>query len=499
MTAHGDRQARSPSDHPNVILIMADQWRGDCLSIAGHPVVHTPTLDRLSIGGTRFRHAYSAHPTCIPARASLYTGLTARHHGRIGYEDGVPWNYSRTIAGEFTRHGYQSQAIGKLHVFPERSQLGFQNVILHDGYLPAARRNARTIEEIDDYIPWLRRELGRRADDLDHGIHCNSLVARPWDKPEYVHPTNFVTTQAIDFLARRDPRKPFFLLLSYHRPHPPYDPPAWAFEQYCDRTMAPPVIGDWVNEFASAWSADMGRFADDHHPEAFLARLPDHLLQRIRAGYYGHMSHIDGQIGRFIEHLEHASMGDNTIVCFVSDHGELLGDHHLFRKSFPYEGSARVPFICCGPGITAGAVRDELVELVDVMPTLLDVAGLPEPDGIDGISAAPVLRGENAHRQRDHIHGEHVVFGRSVQSITTRDEKYIWHGGTGYEQLFDLVRDPQELHDLASEPSYAQKLESWHSALAQMTHTFEDGISDGSRMVSGRFISPTLAVAKSDA
>lgn len=114
---------------PNVILIMADQWRGDCLSVAGHGVVHTPFLDRLSLCGARFDKAYSATPTCTPARASLYTGLSQHTHGRVGYQDHVPWDYPTTVASEFTRHGYQTQAVGKMHVYPERSQMGFQNVI----------------------------------------------------------------------------------------------------------------------------------------------------------------------------------------------------------------------------------------------------------------------------------------------------------------------------------------------------------------------------------
>ena len=127
-------------DRPNVVLIMVDQWRGDCLSIDGHPVVQTPYLDQLALEGARFARAYSATPTCIPARAALFTGLTQRSHGRVGYQDGVPWDYAITLAGEFTRHGYQTQAVGKMHVYPERSQMGFQNVILHDGYLHYARR-----------------------------------------------------------------------------------------------------------------------------------------------------------------------------------------------------------------------------------------------------------------------------------------------------------------------------------------------------------------------
>jgi hypothetical protein len=229
---------------------MVDQWRGDCLSIAGHPVVHTPYLDQLALDGARFTRAYSATPTCIPARAGLFTGQAQRTHGRVGYQDGVPWDYPVTLAGEFTRGGYQTQAVGKMHVYPERSQMGFQNVILHDGFLHFARKRGRSYDLVDDYNPWLREQLGRDADYFDHGVNCNSYVARPWDKPEHLHPTNFVVTQSLDFLRRRDPRKPFFLFMSFHRPHPPYDPPVWAYEMYCDQPMPDVPVGDWMDLLA---------------------------------------------------------------------------------------------------------------------------------------------------------------------------------------------------------------------------------------------------------
>ena len=137
-----------------------------------------------------------------------------------------------------------------MHVYPERTQLGFQNVILHDGFVHYARRRERDFGLIDDYLPWLRQRAGADADYFDHGVNCNSVVARPWDKPEALHPTNWVVTQAIDFLRRRDPRKPFLLYLSFHRPHPPYDPPAWAFEQFLDAPMPDPPVGDWADLYA---------------------------------------------------------------------------------------------------------------------------------------------------------------------------------------------------------------------------------------------------------
>jgi arylsulfatase A-like enzyme len=465
---------------------MVDQWRGDCLSLAGHPVVHTPYLDQLALGGARFRQAYSATPTCIPARAALFTGLSQESHGRVGYLDGVPWDYPLTLAGEFTRHGYQTQAIGKMHVYPERSQMGFQNVILHDGFINHIRSHHPNYETADDYIAWLREKHGSDADYFAHGVHCNSNVARPWDKPEELHPTNWLVEQSVRFLRRRDPRKPFFLFMSFHRPHPPYDPPDWALDQYLQQDMPPVPVGDWSPVFATT-----GHPKD---PNTAYGEIDPYLLKRARAGYYGHMTHIDYQINRFLWTLREHRLIDNTYICFVSDHGELLGDHHLFRKGLPYDGSARVPLILKGPpgsGILPGQEHDQVVEIRDLMPTLLDCAGLPIPEQVEGRSFLPLTRGESPEWRRA-IHGEHLIFGQSIQWITDGHEKYVWFSNSGHEQLFNLDQDPQELHDLARTPACQDRLAFWRQALIEELSGREEGFVQDGRLMTGRQVFPCL-------
>ena len=466
---------------------MVDQWRGDCLGAAGHPAVRTPFLDRLAAQGVRFERAYSATPTCIPARASLMTGLRPAHHGRVGYQDAVPWDYPVTLAGEFTRHGYQTQAVGKMHVYPERSQLGFQNVILHSptGIVRQARQRGLDPNLVDDYLPWLRSELGRDASYLDHGIDSNSWVARPWDKPEHTHPTNFVARQAANFLTRRDPRKPFFLYASFNAPHPPYDPPAWAFEQYLDAQLPDPPVGDWADIF------DPYRKPDD--PTSFVGTVRPDLLRRAMAGYYGHISHVDQQINFLLEELAQHNLQRDTIICFLSDHGEMMGDHRLFRKGFPYEGSARIPMLLSGPGIPAGLIdNDAVVELGDVMPTLLDLAGLPSPQGIDGLSFAAQARGEGTGF-REVLHGEHTLFAQSLQWLTDGREKYVWFSGSGHEQLFDLTSDPHELADLAGDSRNEHRLNRWRRRLITELGGREEGFTDGTRLIAGRPVHPVLS------
>jgi arylsulfatase A-like enzyme len=296
-----------------------------------------------------------------------------------------------------------------------------------------------------------------------------------------------VTSNGIDFFRRRDTRKPFFLYLSYHRPHPPYDPPAWAYEQYLDTPMPDPPVGDWVSLLEPYAS---------QKPEAFYGRAGERQLRQARAGYYGHMSHIDHQICRFLEILKEYGLDENTWVCFVSDHGEMMGDHNLFRKSFPYEGSAHIPLILRGPsgsGIKPGSVCDHLVELRDVMPMLLECAGLPVPETIEG--ANPLA----AKDWRSHLRGEHIQFGQSLQWLTDGHRKYVWFSGNGHEQLFDLDNDPQELVDLASQPAWQVELKNWRSHLALALAHREEGFSDGQSLRTGCPVSPVLSFLRSPA
>lgn len=467
------------SERPNILLITVDQMRGDCLGIEGHPVVETPHLDHLARTGTRFTRAYSAVPSCIAARAAILTGMSQEHHGRVGYQDGVPWRYAHTLPGELARAGYHTQGVGKMHFHPSRSLQGFHNVVLHDGYLHFHRSSRQVYELHDDYRVWLREKAGADVDYAEHGIGCNSWVARPWHLPERLHPTNWVVHQSIDFLRRRDPDKPFFLWMSFVRPHAPLDPPAHYFEQYLRRDIPSPRVGEWVDR-------DMPE-NPGLPPDAGRGRLREHELRRAQAAYYALITHIDHQIGRFLEVLGEYDELHNTLVLFTSDHGELLGDHHLFRKALPYEGSARVPLILCLPPSRwpQGNTASPPVELRDVMPTLLDAAGVSIPDSVDGQSLLPWVRGEQVP-WRCYIHGEHAYGDASNHWLTDGRHKYVWFSQSGREQLFDLENDPDELHDLSTVVAFATEVAWWRQRLVEELTGREEGYVKDGRLVSGR-------------
>ncbi len=470
------------NDRPNILLIHVDQWRGDCLSIDGHPVVHTPYLDQLATDGCRFSRAYSATPVCIPARAALMTGLTQRSHRRVAYKDGVPWEYPVTMAGEFSKHGYQTHCVGKLHAYPEGNPVGFESVELHDGFLHFARDRANGDLGLHDaYVRWLREETVRAdADYFEHGVGCNSVVARPWPMEERLHPTNWCVSRSIRFLEERDTTRPFFLNTSFHRRHPPYDPPAWALEQYLGAQMPDPPVGDWVDLFE-----DIDKTP---RPDAIRARYRPDILQRARAGYYGHMTHIDHQINRLLETLHEFRVP--CWVCFTSDHGEMMGDHHFFRKGMGYEGSARVPLILKGPagsGVSIGGVSDAVIEQRDIMPTLLECAGLPIPPSVEGRSFLAQARGAR-ESIREYLHGELTIFGQSMQWVTDGREKFVWLSRDGTEQLFDLREDPQELHDRARDQTTAvkERLALWRMRLVAELEGRPEGYVEDGRLVAGR-------------
>ena len=208
----------------------------------------TPHLDTLAELGHSYDHMYSATPSCIPARVSLFTGKKASNHKRVGYQDGIVWDYENMLPQLLSDLGYQTQCVGKLHVHPARNNVGFNHVLLHDGYLNYYRDVTKPYyehqENHDDYLRFLKREKGVDADVFQTGIDPNSWVACPWPYEEYTHPTNWISTESINFLRTRDRDKPFFLKASYVRPHQPFDAPQPFFDMYKDVKINKPHIGE---------------------------------------------------------------------------------------------------------------------------------------------------------------------------------------------------------------------------------------------------------------
>ena len=463
---------------PNVLLIMTDQHRFDALRCAGNPVLETPNLDWLAARGTLFTKAYTACPSCIPARASLITGMNQWHTGILGMGRGqgpMGVGFRHTLAGELARAGYHTQGVGKMHFHPQRALNGFHNTVLDE--------SGRTGDPgfVSDYKAWFDANKPGDMDITDHGIDWNSWMARPYHAPEFLHPTCWTVTESIRFLKERDPTRPFFLMTSFARPHSPYDPPQWYFDLYDRKQLPSASVGNW------AACHDVP--GDAARPDAWRGVRTPEEVHRARAGYYGQVHHIDHQIGRLLMALRRLGELDNTLILFTSDHGDMLGDHNLWRKTYAYEGSAHIPMIVAPPArlrAPKGQRVDAPVMLRDIMPTILDVVGLEIPETVDGLSMKPFLEGEEKVPWRGWVHGEHCTCyseEQEMQYLTDGKMKYIWFPRLGVEQLFDLVNDPGETRNLADDPDAAPILRSWRNRMIEELEPRGAGLTDGDRLV----------------
>ncbi len=457
---------------PNILLITTDQQRGDCLGLNGHPVLSTPNLDYLGQSGNNFTRAYTEVPSCIGARRTMLSGMRPVHHGMLGYHGDVEWDLPHSLPGELTRAGYQTQLVGKLHMFPYRKRYGFEHMLWSD----------HRGEKKSDYSDWLA-DNGATAIEarVAHGVSGNGWVARPFHLAEEFTHTNWCTREAVRFLDHRDPSQPFFLWLSYFSPHAPYTPPQLYYDRYMEQESPEPYLGDWEPRFDAP--------VRGLSPEASVGRVDDVTMHRLRAGYLGLINHIDDQIGFLLRIMRSWEQGlaGNTVIIFTSDHGDMLGDHHYFRKTLPYEGSARVPFFVNTPswmGLPQGRTFDQVVGLQDLMPTILDAAGAPIPDSVDGRSVLSLIR-QPETAWRDYLHGEHTG-PLGMQYLTDGKEKYIWYTQTGEEQLFDLVGDPNELHNQAADEAAQRRLQLWRQRLVTELVGRPNKLSDGTHLIAGQ-------------
>jgi len=452
-------------ERPNIILFTTDQHRGDHVGLAGHPVAETPNLDAFIAQGAYFPNAYSEIPSTTGARRCLHAGQGSHTCGLIGYA-GVPWDPPTTLAQELADAGYHCINVGWRNMHPRRKLFGFHNVICHD-----------LGEDTDDYWDWLKEHLGPHAHERGHGVDANGWTARPWHLDEKYHPTNWTTQVSLDQIRKRDPTRPYFIWISHMRPHSPYDPPQAFWDMYIGRELPEVPVGDWA-----------GRY-DTPNPglpvTAWHGRLTPAQSHRARAGYMGSVTHIDYQLGHLLERLRRVGRLDNTLLIFTSDHGDMMGDHHLHRKCYAYEGSARIPFVVRYPNgwdLPTGAF-DHVVGLQDVMPTLLEAAGVPVPETVTGRSLLGAIRGEP---WREFLHGEHspcYAMEQAMQYLTDGREKYIYFPTSGEEQLFDIASDRRELHDLATDPAMADRLAAWRQRIIDILEPRADGFAAGGKLL----------------
>ena len=476
--------AGAAGPRPDILLIMPDQMRGDCLSVLAHPVVRTPHLDDLARQGAVFTRAYSTVPSCIPARHSLLTGLFPQTSGVVGFR-ARPIRRP-TLPQRLADAGYATVLVGRnMHQAPGGDPYGYQKQILGSTYVSN-----------DDYDKFLKQAapesggISRVIRTLK--ITCNGWGANPWPLADDLHPTAWIAGQARKVVAETAADRPLFLTASFYAPHPPLFPPKKYFDGILARNLPQPAHGDWV-----AWET----LSPQGDGAGHRVLLEGAVLRNTQAGYFGLIEHIDDQVAPLVAEFKARSQkaGRPWFIAVTSDHGEMLGDHGYFRKCEPYEGSACIPFILAGAadlGFQPGLRSAQPVALEDIFPTLLALAGAPCPSPMDGIDLGPVLRGRT-REVRPVLHFEHAPCyspAQAFHALTDGRHKYIWRPVKGDEQLFDLDQDPHEEHDLARDPSQAARVASWRSRLVQRLAGRPEGFSDGTKLIPGRPYPPLQAL-----
>ena len=423
---------------PNILLIMADQLVPFLTGPYGHPVVHTPHLDRLAAGGVCFDAAYTPYPLCAPARVAFMTG---RYASRIGCFDNAalfPADQP-TLAHYLTNAGYDTVLSGKMHFIGPDQLHGYHRRLTTDVF-PAN-------------IDWVPDPKGEEKGGHAFNYVPPNVGVRSWTKfLAYDEETQF---RALEYIRSRGYAKaenpPFFLTVSFHNPHDPFHVTQALWDLYEGQTIDIPEFPDNLAETYS----ELDRWLNDVHGAGEVnLRDPDN-LRALRRAYFGLVTYVDQKVGELLAALDETGQRGHTIVIFTADHGDMLGEKGMVQKRCFYEWSARVPLIFQLPGsLSAGRRVSAPVSLLDLLPTLLDLAGLPEAGRlpVDGLSLSHLLTGPDEPERA--IFSEYHVEKVKGPSFMVRRGKYklIYVHGYG-RQLFDLEADPGEWHNLAGQPS----------------------------------------------
>ena len=427
---------------PNILFMTTDHLRYDTLGYTGDPLVQTPAIDALAEKSTRFSKCFVQNPVCSPSRASFMTGRYPKNHG-------VKWNGSKlgeheiTIVEAFKNRGYTTASVGKHGIGQQR----FGQMLDH---LDAAgiRRGWKeradgdyTVTDPNPFEQYVRcRGYEYRTGYALPNFRKN-LGAVPSDLPEDCHLDAYVGMKSIEYLEGLDTSDPFFLWVGFYGPHHPYVP-SGRFARMYNPNDVPPFrraeddIAKKPPEYALYFKAA-------HHKYRGFDRASDATFRKMKAAYYGMVSQIDWQVGLIMDALEQKGVADETIVVFLSDHGEFLGDHGIPAKApFLLDCMLQVPCFIAVPG-RAGRTCDALVESVDLFPTLAQLAGVDAPECVQGVDLSPLMQGEQAAVRE-------TVFAEAVDKrcIRTCEWKYIHYPAKPYGELYNLSDDPFELDNL---------------------------------------------------
>tara|TARA_A100001037_G_scaffold235156_1_gene213982 strand:- start:956 stop:2332 length:1377 start_codon:yes stop_codon:yes gene_type:complete len=453
---------------PNIVLIMTDQQRWDTLSCLGFDHVPTPNIDRLARRGIAFSHAFVQGAVCGPSRNSIVSGQYVHTHGIYQNEQWLTPDQPNWIE-RLRDGGYHTVNIGKMHTSPIRLPCGFNHrtVVENKNY-----KQGQHGPDPDDYDLYLAQfGLTRPACSYYKEIPDwpDHLGATVWPHDEDLFIDNVVGQWTIDAIENHDFEKPLFMWSGFAGPHDPYDIPESALERYGDIEIPDPV--GWTGELDTKpppQKQSMEGSEGKVSPAAiWWSRATPDRIRRMRRHYFANVSLVDDWVGKIVTAIEQKGQLDNTVFVFASDHGDCLGDHGLVYKfSSHYDAVARVPLVFAGPGVSELGVQDSLVELIDLGPTFLELAGLDPLEGASGQTLTGLLGGDSVEIH-DTVYSEHGprIMARSCEW------KLVFYPGETYGELYNLKEDPDELYNLYDDPAYQshrlemiERLAHWYTS-----------------------------------
>ena len=456
---------------PNLIFILCDQLRYDCLGYAGHPLVKTPNIDRLAASGVTFETAYCASPVCSPARASWLTGTYPHAHQQLanyGPERLAPEAMAVmradavTLGDVYKQAGYRCGIAGPWHLgHDHKPQHGFEEfwrVYRYQGDHPDILFDYFEQEGVPNIYE------GKHATIQSHGMQYTAI-----EDPRQQR-TTWTVDQGIEFLDTKDDR-PFFLYLSVKDPHPLIAVSQELIDKYPIEDIELPET--WKDDLAGRpayLKNDVGRLPLDIDETGFRTMM---------AHYYALITHIDDQVGRILDHLDSLNLSDNTIVAFISDHGEMLGEHHAIQKRMFWEASVRVPCVVRWPGgLPSGHTVTTPLGGVDLAPTLLELCDLSFDHEIDGRSVATAIKAGtdpdpvpvfSEIGTSDGINFRSTEPEELASRVMVRVDnwKYIFHR-TDHDELYNLDADPLEVENLGADSDQTDRMRGMKSLIQEM-------------------------------
>jgi arylsulfatase A-like enzyme len=492
------QQKDSAVKKPDIVFFFLDQLAAKWLEIGrAKKIMPTPNIDYLCSQGVSFSQAFSNNPVCCPARATVATGLSTRGHGVLqnGYElDPAIPNFMQSLQ----KNGWRTGAFGKTHfhahyhsVYPDDTRYGFDIAFNtedpragewldwvekeHPDYYKEAVASIPDVN-LDEYRHYgpkkidlmemtkrLKKEIDWHTDTYPHNVPYPHHTL-PF--PEKISQTAWITSHAIDFIADTPKDQPLFAHIGYVQPHSPFEPPEKFMELVNAGAIPAPIAPEWLE--------DKQLFELFKDTEEARQRIPDH-WRAYRQYYFADIAYLDAKLGDVIDALKKAGRWENTYFIFFADHGELLMDHGFSGKAErQYDACVRVPIIIAGPGIQQNRACDDIVSLLDICPTVFDMAGVAptplremgpylssHPPAFAGKSLLPLCTGETKTYARDHVYMEAFNNLRKsspqewARTIRTKKWRYTLYPDGGGEQLFNLETDPDETKNLAHDSSYA--------------------------------------------